>query len=201
MKRNKNLFYFINKLIKIFVYKKEGKYIMKKLFKFAPLCALLLAAVAFILMMATKSLVYSNGNLSGWYDGPAAIFGKGQSQAAWGGISAAGEFEGKLAWNALLAWIFVLVALLALLIGSIMVFVKIKALEKFGGLIALVAGGLLLVAGIFLFFTLPAFAGANEWNNTDYFALGGGWIVAAILNILAGVVSAFPAVAALVEKK
>lgn len=82
-----------------------------------------------------------------------------------------------------------------------MVFVKIKALEKFGGLIALIAGGLLLVAGIFIFFTLPAFASANEWGNTNNYALGGGWVVAAILAILGGVASACPAVLALVEKK
>ena len=174
---------------------------MKKLFKFAPLCALLLAIVAFILLFATKSIEYANGNLKGWYDGPCALFGKGQSLAAWGGISLAGEFEGKAAWNAVLAFIFVIVALVALLVSAVMVFVKIKALEKFGGLIALVAGGLLLVAGIFIFFTLPAFAGANEWNGTDYYSLGGGWVVAAILAIVGGIVSAFPAVMALVEKK
>ena len=174
---------------------------MKKLFKFAPLCALLLAIVAFILMFATKSIEYVNGNARGWYDGPCALFGKGQSLAGWGGLSIVGEFEGKAAWNAVLAFIFVIVALVALLISAVMVFVKIKALEKFGGLIALVAGGLLLVAGIFLFFTLPAFASANEWNSQANFSLGAGWVVAAILAILGGVVSAFPAVVALVEKK
>lgn len=174
---------------------------MKKVLKFAPLCALLLTIVAFILLFATKSIVYANGNLQGWYDGPCALFGNGQSLAAWGGISVAGKFEGKAAWNAILAFIFILVGLLALIVSSIMVFVKIKALEKFGGLIALIAGGLLLVAGIFIFFTLPAFAGANEWGNTNNYALGGGWVVAAILAILGGVASACPAVLALVEKK
>lgn len=174
---------------------------MKKLLKFAPLCALLLAIVAFILMMATNSIVYKNGNATGWYDGVCAIFGKGKSLGGWGGISVIGDFEGKLAWNALLAWIFILVALVALLVSSVTVFVKIKALEKFGGLIALVSAGLLLVGGIFLFFTLPAFAGANEWNSTSNFSLGGGWVVAAILAIVGGAVSACPAILAIVEKK
>lgn len=182
---------------------------MKKLLKFAPLCALLLAVVAFILILATHALNYSaSGSIasaSGWYSGAAVIFGKGPSYASGSilGFGASGEstFEGKLAWNALLAFIFFIVALVALLVSSLMVFVKIKALEKFGGLIALIAAGLLLVGGIFLFFTLPAFAAANEWNSTDGFSLGGGWVVAAILAIVAGVVSAFPAVLALVEKK
>ena len=83
-----------------------------------------------------------------------------------------------------------------------MVFVKIKFLEKFGGIIALVAGGLLLVAGIFLFFSKAAFGAANDMGDglKDY-SLGAAWIISAILAIVAGVVSAFPAVAALVEKK
>ncbi len=173
---------------------------MKKLLKFAPLCALLLAIVAFILMMATHSLVYNGDNINSWYDGASAIFGKGKSQIGGSGLSLVGDFEGKLAWNALLAWIFILVALLALLISSVMVFVKIKALEKFGGLIALISGGLLLVAGIFLFFTLPAFASANE-ANMDKWGLGAGWVIGAILAIVGGVVSALPAVLAIVEKK
>ena len=173
---------------------------MKKVLKFAPLCALLLAIVAFILMMATHSLVYNGDNINSWYDGASAIFGKGKSQIGGGGLSLVGDFEGKLAWNALLAWIFILIALLALLISSVMVFVKIKALEKFGGLIALIAGGLLLVAGIFLFFTLPAFASANE-ANMDKWGLGAGWVIGAILAIVGGAVSALPAVLAIVEKK
>ena len=179
---------------------------MKKLFKFAPLCALLLAIVTFILMMAGHSVVYTSDAPRNWYSGVSAIFGGGTAQitlSGWGISISSGvqEVDAKLAWNALLAWIFVLAALVALLIGSVMVFVKIKALEKFGGLIALIAGALLLVAGIFLFFTVPAFAAANEWNNSDGWGLGGAWVAGAIIAIVAGVVSALPAVLALVEKK
>ena len=178
---------------------------MKKLLKFAPLCALLLALVAFILILAGHSMSYAaeefGVKVTGWMDGPAALFGKGKSEMVSGSVSVAGEVDGKGAWNAVLAFIFVIIALVALLLSSLMVFVKIKALEKFSGLIALVAGGLLLVAGIFLFFTVPAFAGANEWKNSDGWGLGGAWVVAAILAILGGLVSACPAVLALVEKK
>ena len=174
---------------------------MKKALKFAPLCALLLAIVAFILLFATKSIEYTDGNVKGWHDGPAALFGKGQAAAVLSGVSVVAEFEGKAAFNAVLAFIFIIVALIALVISAIMVFVKIKALEKFGGLIALIAGGLLLVAGIFIFFTLPAFASANDWNTTENFALGVGWMLAAIFAILGGIASACPAVLALFEKK
>lgn len=179
---------------------------MKKLLKFAPICALLLAIVALVLVFATHGMTYETTLLgqkvTAWYSGVAVLFGKGQYQAAVSGLgSGTADFDGKGAWNAMLAFIFLAIALVALLVSVLTIFVKIKALEKFGGLIALVAGGLLLVAGIFLFFTVPAFAGANEWNNSDGWALGGGWVVAAILAIVAGAVSAFPAVLALVEKK
>ena len=173
---------------------------MKKLFKFAPLCALLLAVVAFILMMAGDALVHDYellGKVHDFYSGSVVLFGKGDACL----LSVKGTLEDmKVAWNAILAFIFFIVALVVLAISSIMVFVKIKALEKFGGLIALVAGGLLLVAGIFLFFTKGAFASANDLNLDD-FSLGAPWVISAILAILAGVVSALPAVVALVEKK
>ena len=179
---------------------------MKKVLKFAPLCALLLAVVVFILMMAGHSVVYTSDAARNWYSGVSAIFGGGTAQITISGFgislsSGVQEVDAKLAWNALLAWIFVVAALVLLLISSVTVFVKIKPLEKFGGLIALISAGLLLVAGIFLFFTVPAFAGANEWNNADGWGLGAAWVIGAILAIVAGAVSAFPAVLALVEKK
>lgn len=178
---------------------------MKKLLKFAPLCALLLAVVAFILLLASNGLTYANEvggqKLTGFYSASAVMFGQGKYQAASGGVSITADFDGKGAWNAVLAFIFVIVALLALLVSAITVFVKVKALEKFGGLIALVAGGLLLVAGIFVFFTKGAFAAANDYGDMENWSVGAGWIVAAILAILGGLVSACPAVLALVEKK
>ena len=174
---------------------------MKKLFKFAPLCALLLAVVAFILLLAGEALVHDYelmGKVHDFYSGSVVLFGKGNAVIL--SISTAVE-DGVGAWNAILSFIFMIVALLALLVSSIMVFVKIKFLEKFGGIIALVAGGLLLVAGIFLFFSKAAFGAANDMGDglKDY-SLGAAWIISAILAIVAGVVSAFPAVAALVEK-
>lgn len=178
---------------------------MKKLLKFAPLCALLLAIVAMILLLAANGLTYANEvagqKLTGFYSASAVMFGQGKYQAASGGASLTVDFDGKGAWNAVLAFIFVIVALVALLVSAVTVFVKVKALEKFGGLIALVAGGLLLVAGIFVFFTKGAFAAANDYGDMENWSVGAGWIVAAILAILGGLVSACPAVLALVEKK
>lgn len=175
---------------------------MKKVLKFAPLCALLLALVAFILLLAGEALVHDYellGKFHDYYSGPAVIFGSGTYVVANVKDTLA---DAKGAWNAILSFIFMIVALVVLLVSSVMVFVKIKALEKFGGIIALVAGGLLLVAGIFLFFSKGAFASANDAENLlkDY-NLGAAWIVSAILAILGGVASACPAILALVEKK
>ena len=177
---------------------------MKKLFKFAPLCALLLAIVAFILLLAGQALVHDyqvlGQNMHDFYSGPVVLFGQGEAAVLGTSVKYAADDGIKSAWNAILAFIFIIVALVALLLSSIMVFVKIKALEKFGGIIALVAGGLLLVGGIFMFFTRDAFATANEVDLKD-FMLGAPWVISAILAIVGGVVSAFPAVAAFVSKK
>ena len=182
---------------------------MKKFLQFAGLISLVLAAVGFVLMMATHALEYSAANSlaegSGWYAGTAVIFGKGPAEFSgsilgFGGTSS-GTFEGKLAWNALLAWIFALAAMLILLLGVVLPLLKIKSLEKIAGLLNFIAVGLLVVGGIFVFFTLPAFSAANEWDNTNNWALGAGWIVAAILYIVAGVVAVLPTAAAMLEKK
>ena len=76
---------------------------MKKVLKFAGLAACVLALVAFILLMAAHSLVL-DGNSGTWYSGISAVFGGGK--AALAGYE--GDSSAKLAWTALLAWIFVL---------------------------------------------------------------------------------------------
>ena len=83
---------------------------MKKLLKFAPLCALLLAIVAMILLLAANGLTYANEvagqKLTGFYSASAVMFGQGKYQAASGGASLTVDFDGKGAWNAVLAFIF-----------------------------------------------------------------------------------------------
>ena len=163
---------------------------MKKLFKFAPLCALLLAIVAFILLLAGQALVHDyqvlGQSMHDFYSGPVVLFGQGDAAVLGTSVKYAADDGIKTAWNGILAFIFIIVALVALLLSSVMVFVKIKALEKFGG--------------IFMFFTKDAFASAND-VQLDGYALGAAWVIGAILAILGGVVSALPAVLALVEKK
>ena len=185
---------------------------MKKVLQYSGIISLVLGAVAFILMFATHSLAYSaettvlgvKTTATGWYDGVSAIFGKGTSYASgsFGGFSGEGtsEFSGNLAWNALLAWIFILAALIILLLGVVLPIFNVKALDRFSGVLNLVSIGLLVVAGVLLFFTLPTFAGANEWGSQDNWSLGAGWIIAAILAIAGGVFAALPTIANFVKK-
>ena len=169
---------------------------MKKFLQFAGLIGAVLGLIAFILLMATNAIV-STGAINGSYSGTAVIFGKGPMSAA--GLS--GDFDGKLAWVALISWIFILIAVLMLLCMFVLGLLKVKAIAKFERLLTFIAGGLLVAGGILLFFTIPAFAGANEWNNTNNVALGAGWVVGAILAIVGGGLAVLPPVLSLVGKK
>ena len=173
---------------------------MKKFLQFAGLISLGLALVGFILMMATHALEYSNGSVKGWYSGTAVIFANGRCLAGLGGLSMEADFSGKLAVTALLGWIFALVAMIIILLGVILPLLKINALEKFAGLLNLIAVCLLVIAGVFVFITVPVFAAANEWNSSKDWLLGVGWVFAGIFYIAAGVIAIMPAAANFMAK-
>ena len=171
---------------------------MKKFLQFAGLIGAVLAIIAFILMMATNAIV-STGAINGYYGGTAVIFGKGPVSAA--GLS--GDFDGKLAWVALISWIFVLISILMLLCLFVLGLLKVKAVAKFERLLTFIAGGLLIAGGILLFFSIPAFFAANDLGdpNDAKVALGAGWVIAAIIQIVAGGIAILPPVLSLVGKK
>ena len=183
---------------------------MKKFLQFAGLISLVLAAVGFVLMMTTHALEYSaagalGSKAEGWYSGMAVIFGKGQAYATGSilGLTLSGTdtWEGKLALTSLLGWIFALVAIVIILLGVVLPLLKINALQKFAGLLNLIAVCLLVIAGVFAFITLPVFSAANEWSSTKDWALGAGWVIAGILYIAAGVIAIMPAAADFMAKK
>ena len=166
---------------------------MKKFLQFSGLIAAGLALIAFIFLLAGNGLVYRYNSSASFVPGTIAIFG--------------GDLKGAiltlkcdLAPTALIAWIFVLLAMLALIAISVLPLLKVKALDKFAGLIALCAAGLLFVAGILLFFTKVAFSGANS-NAFDDYHLTFAFVFAGILSILAGAVAACPACMKLLGKK
>ena len=164
---------------------------MKKYLKFAGFCAFVLVVVAFILIMATPALAYSNGDLS--IKGLSVLFG-GESNIL--------GFQVKtlsLAPVALVGWILLIVSLVALLGGTALPIVNSKY-AKLGGLANLCAGVLLVVAGVLLCFTKANLGAANSTDFTNW-GLGAGWIVSIILVFLGGVLALLPAAVAFIGNR
>ncbi len=170
---------------------------MKAFLKFSGLIAAVLAIVSIILMMATPALSATSGNVTVTVDGTTVLFGA-DTKTLLGTVHTNG------AWSTLVGWILTLVAAIALLVVGILPLLKVNALDKFAGLIALCSACALIVGGVLLFFVQPAMNAANAVDAIKEpfknYSLGAGHIVAAILNILAGLVAACPAVMKLLKK-
>ncbi len=159
---------------------------MKKVLKFSGIAALLLAIVAFILMLSTSSVSVTGSafgySKTGTYSGIEGTFGSD-------GITAT--------WSAIVAFVLILAAMIILIAGIILPILKIHALDKVAGILNLVAVIALVVAGIFLFIEVPCFRSANG-ITTDItgisYGLGAGWVIAGILSIIGGIVAILPAV-------
>lgn len=166
---------------------------MKTFLKFSGAIAAVLAIVAFILTLATNAVVYSYGNTSVSYAGTWVTFGHTESTLL-------GDVTYKLSWSALLAFIFAIVAIVILCAGVILPLLKVTALDKFAGILNLVAVILLVIAGVFVFIAFPTWVSANE-GTTDNGALGAGWVIAGILYIVGGCIAIAPALANFLSKK
>lgn len=159
---------------------------MKKFLKFVGPIVFLLALVAFILMMATPAIMYKGEDVVA--KGIVAIFGEKKTVDAYI-VTITGET--KLAWSALLAWIFILITLLITCLEVVLPLLKVKAMEKYVGALNLIVGVLLLVAGVFMFITCPVFFTANGAKEVpNNCALGAGWIIGGILAVLGGLCAA-----------
>ena len=167
---------------------------MKKLLKYSGFISLVLVVVAFILMMATNAIVVGSGNFQAVTKGTTAIFGETTSTIL-------GDVKTNPSVLALLAWIFILVGLVIVLLGIILPLLKVHALEKFAGVLNLVAVLLFVVAGVFMFIVVPTFASANSWPSTNDVHIGAGWVIGGILSIVGGVVAILPAAADFLGKK
>ena len=166
---------------------------MKKLLQFSGIIAAGLALAAFIFLLAGNGLVIRYNDSANFVPGTRVLFG--------------GEVKGLLgtytyapAATALIAWIFVLLSMLVLIALFVLPLLKVKALDKFAGLITLCAAGLLLISGILLFFTKVAYSGANDGIFDDYH-LTFAYVFAAILSILGAGFAALPTCMSLIGKK
>ena len=98
---------------------------MKKVLQFAGLISLALAAVAFILMMATPAIIQTLvGDTQTVYAGTTAIFGKTTSTDV---IIGTLTNTTKPSVLALIGWILILVAMIILALGVILPLLKVKA--------------------------------------------------------------------------
>ena len=168
---------------------------MKKVLQFAGLISLVLGVVAFILMMATPAVIQPLvGDTQTVYAGTTAIFGKTESTIL-------GDVVTKPSALALIGWILLLIGMIIVALGVILPLFKVKALEKFSGILNLVACAALVVAGIFMFLVVPTFYAANEWDVGDKTQIGAGWVIGGIIAIAAGAFAILPAAAAFFGKK
>lgn len=172
---------------------------MKKVLQFAGVISLALAVIAFILMLATPAIVLSSGNTQYIYKGTVVLFGSKETASIAGLITLTSETKPSVL--ALIGFILIIVALVILLLGVILPLLKVKALEKFAGVLEIAACAALVVAGIFMFLAVPTFFAANEVDVPKSAGLGAGWVIGGILAIIAGAFAILPACANFFGKK
>lgn len=166
---------------------------MKKVLQFSGIISLVLVAVAFILMMATPAIAghTSLGDYS--VAGTTAIFGHKST-----GLLDPNYNPSVLG---LIAWILILVGMVIVICGVVLPLLKINALEKFAGLLNLIAVVCFVLGGIFMFIVVPTFYGANELEIPDGAGVGAGWVIGAILAIVGGAFAILPAAMDFIAKK
>ncbi len=171
---------------------------MKKFLQFSGLIAAVVAIVAFILLLACPSMTYTLGDSTTEISGIFGIFGGKLTASGWGISLDLGEI--KATASAVIAFILMIAAIVILLLGAILPIFKVTALNKFSGLLNLIAVIALVVAGILVFIEVPCYCAAQSYDKTDGYALSAGWIIAAICAIAAGVLAVAPSFANFIAK-
>ena len=166
---------------------------MKKVLQFSGIISLVLVVVAFILMMATNAAMQVSGSLQVNYAGTTAIFGHASEGLL--------DPEIKLAPLALIAWILIIVGMIIVALGIILPLFKVTALQKFAGLLNLIAVVCFVLGGIFMFIVVPSFFGAVGNSAPDGTGIGAGWVIGGILAIVAGAFAILPAAMDFIGKK
>lgn len=179
---------------------------MKKFLQFSGLIAAVIAIVSFVLLLACPSMTVTTTflgktsvtEISGIY----GIFGGKVLDSGWSWLD--DNTALKATPTAIIAFVLLIVAMVILIVGALLPILKIKALNKFAGLLNLIAVIALVVAGILVFIEVPCFAAAQSTADytysTDYHALGAGWLISGICAIVAGVLAIMPAAADFLAK-
>ncbi|MBQ7995717.1 MAG: hypothetical protein IJ247_05875 [Bacilli bacterium] len=160
---------------------------MKKYLKYSGICAALFAIVAFILVMVGVGIQLKGDGVTVDVETAAGlIFGSKHE-----GILDNGTY--KPAATSLIGWILLLVGLVIVILGIVLPLLKVNALEKFAGVLNLVAVGCFVTAGVLFFFGKGAWYAANDMDVPDSAVLTGNVIVGGILSIVAGAFAILPA--------
>ena len=161
---------------------------MKKYLKYAGICALILAAISFILVIACDAIDFEYG---GDAKGTDVIFAKGDCDGL------------DKALAGLFGFIFLLVAMVILAVGFILPLVGKGLDAKIAGILNIVAAVLLIVGGILIICTKNSWLDANDVPSSmkKYYDLTAEYAIAGILSIVAGVVALAPAYADFLDKK
>lgn len=167
---------------------------MKKVLQFSGLISLVLVVVAFILMLASPAIVGSTSLGDYSVAGTTAIFGKTETVLGT-------TVHTNPSVLGLLAWILILVGMIIVCVGVILPLLKINALEKFAGLLNLIAVVCFVLGGIFMFIVVPTFYGANDADVPSGAGIGAGWVIGGILAIAGGAFAILPAVMDFIAKK
>ena len=181
---------------------------MKKFLQFSGLIAAVIAVVGFVLMMACPSVYYTvSADHSIVISGTSGIFGGDWPSSGSYLVDGILKYFGatiKMTPSAFIAFILMIVGVAILVLGALLPILKIKALNKFAGLLNLIALIALVAAGILVFVQVPCFLGAQASEgskvDTEGWKLGAGWIISGICVIVAGVLAIAPACADFLAK-
>lgn len=168
---------------------------MKRFLQFSGLIAAVFAIVSLVLLMVCPSITYVVLGQAQSYSGMMGIFG-GKITISGGGLTAqVGEIKATV--TAVIAFVLMIAGVVILLLGALLPAMNVTALNKFSGLLNLIAVVCLVAAGVLVFFEVPAFCGAQstdrvKWNASNY-SLGTGWTVSGIVSIVGGALALVPA--------
>ena len=150
---------------------------LQKLFKYLRFVGVALGIIVVILMAATPVLVINAGPLTLSYKGTYALFGGD-------GFKASHISTLAFIWTILIA---IAIPVWEVLIRFVFPTINYDMSERRKGLPLMLWGVGLIIAAIFIFASKAAFISANGGGSDDGgLQLGVGWIIAGILELLAG---------------
>lgn len=167
---------------------------MKKVLQFSGIISVVVGVIGLVLLLATNAIIVGSGSLQVVTKGTTAIFGAKTETI----IGTATTNPSVLA---LIGFILTIVGLVVVCCGVVLPLLKVKGIEKFAGLINLVAIVCFVVAGVFAFLVVPSFYGANNSDVPNNAVIGAGWVIGGILLLVAGGFAILPTAADFLGKK